>query len=148
MCNYCFLLFFKKVLTDSNLNMDTLVKEIIPDIDLGTEINTERATIRDLLSHKLGYLGYGPAWMVGLDLSYERQDYCKRLGNLKSVGFRREFRYKYKINMFYVKYIKKIFTNVKLALKDYIVYRSIAHNRQLLRKISELISIQTIFFYE
>lgn len=81
-----------KVLEKSNYTMDSLLKDIIPELDLGNEINTNQATVRDLLSHKLGYVAYGFIFATGLSNNIGRQQYCSRLHLLKSVGFRREFR--------------------------------------------------------
>lgn len=50
-------------------NWDTLVKDVMgEDFKLSEEFRTERATMRDLLGHKMGLAYYGATALIGLGL--------------------------------------------------------------------------------
>ena len=61
-----------------SITWDTRLVDIFgPDFRLSGEFRTSRITIRDVLSHKVGWAQYAGGWMMGFDSSKPRQDYCR-----------------------------------------------------------------------
>ncbi|ELU17941.1 hypothetical protein CAPTEDRAFT_185994 [Capitella teleta] len=66
---------------------DTRVKDVMRrDFHFADDLRTEETTIRDLLAHRVGFLDYEGTWLVGLEGTHSREDYCRRLWKLKPAA--------------------------------------------------------------
>jgi len=63
------------------LGFDTTIVEIMGrDLKMSDELCTRRATIKDVLAHRLGLPSYQMISMMGLNLSPSLQQYCRSAG--------------------------------------------------------------------
>jgi len=70
---------------------DTLVSDIMgPDFQL-TDFREKRATIRDVLSHRMGLVSYKLPLMLGLNDNYSNREYCRYIMALPLASVYRLF---------------------------------------------------------
>jgi CubicO group peptidase (beta-lactamase class C family) len=69
---------------DGLLDLDSPMRAYVPELRLPDPVIAERATLRDLLSHRAGLGRHDPAWIF--NPSWSREDMVRRLAHLPLAG--------------------------------------------------------------